>query len=86
MSDKPKKIWSRIWVGAYHGGELGWMAPKMINPNGKTRADTEQDRMLSANQRQYYPGDLYRCLITITPLKDKRGHYIVKRNKRKPKP
>ena len=86
MRDKPKACWSNIWVGTYHGDQLGWVAPRMIEPNGNTPLDSEQRLMLSANQRQYCPGDLYRCRITITPLKNKRGHYIVKRNKRKSKP
>ena len=84
MRGKPKACWSNIWVGTYFGDQLGWVAPRMIDPNGGTPLDPEQRRMLSAKQRSYYPGDLYRCRITITPLKNKKGQYIVKRNARKP--
>jgi len=82
MSEKVTGITSRIWVGVYNDKKrsLGWMAPKFIEPGRGSGLDEEQRRLLSPGQRHYFPGDLYRCRITIQPVRAKRGRLIVRRN------
>ena len=74
----------RAWVGRYldRHGTLGWLMPKFVS-NYPESIDPEQAKMLTGRSRTYYPGDLYRVLVTLEAVKDKRGRYIVRRNKRR---
>ena len=53
---------------------LGRMVSRYIGPRVEATLDSEQ--LVSGL-------DFYRVLITVTPIKDKRGRYIIRHGKRK---
>lgn len=79
---KLKSVSGIAWCGAYRDGLLGWMAPTFVHTS-PSNLSQEQKAVLKIGQRNYWPGDLYRVRITITPIKNKKGGLIVKRNPNK---
>lgn len=82
MAGRLKKVTGIVWCGAYQNGDLGWLAPTFVDkyPSGLSE---EQRNCLTLGQRNYYPGDMYRVKVTIEPVMDKNGRYIVRRNPNK---
>lgn len=78
---KVRKTSGLAWCGVWKDGELGFLAPKFVSayPSGLS---TEQEEMMALKNGQYYPSDLYRVRITIEPVRNKKGRYIVRRNPR----
>ena len=76
----------RIWVGQFIGkaGHLGWLMPLSLNPNGGESLSTEQKEALSGNSRKYATGMVfYRAEVTLKPVLNKNGKYIVRLPKKK---
>ena len=62
------------WSGLWNDGSFGWRTSTFLE-HGRPES-------LEVLQRECGGGTkFYRCRITVTPLKDKRGRYIVKRAK-----
>ena len=72
-----------IWVGRYRNGLLGYVLPQYMSPNGsEPTSELQKEIICGVNRgRQYYRSDFYRVKITLTPLKNKQGNYIVRRIK-----
>lgn len=84
MKKRIPKTVGLAWCGRYsdRAGTLGWLMPRFVS-NYPECLDSEQAKMLTGRSRTYYPGDLYRVRVTLEAVRDKRGRYIVRRNKRR---
>lgn len=84
-----KKVVGYAWTGMYRGrGEhrLGWLMPHFLDHNDSQSLTTDQKKALGRiNSNQFAKGDMWRVKITIEPVKDKRGRFIVRRVTRKAK-
>lgn len=67
------------WCGIYQDRELGFVGPHFVShyPNS---LDEEQRKVLTKGNRTYYPSDMYRVRVSIEPVLNKNGRFIVKRN------
>ena len=73
------------WCGLYNDNQLGWVLPEFLDPTAPTALSSLQQAILAriGEGKEYCPQDMYRVLITIEALKDKRGRYIIKRAKKR---
>ena len=71
------------WCGRYKNGEkrLGWLLSPFIEPRCPMGLSSEQRKSLAGHQ-DYAQSKFYRVRVTIEPLLDKRGNYIVRLPKR----
>lgn len=88
MSGPGKKIIGLAWCGVYamprSEYKLGWIMPHMVAHHQSQYLSREQRMALGLiPNRQFARGDMYRVRITVEPVKDKRGNYIVRRAVRK---
>lgn len=74
------------WVGLYYDGSLGWLLSDFVCAGSPARLTNDQRKALAGSPEYAggQPSDFYCVEITMRPLKDKRGRYIVKRGKRTP--
>lgn len=75
-----KPVSGLAWCGTWHDGTLGWQVSEYVSA-GQSPLSRTQRKILDGDPN-YYPADFYRVRVTIEPVKDKNGRYIVKRNLR----
>ena len=82
---RPKGVTGVGWSGTYYGErQLGWLVSEFVDTYPHNLNHAQRMALgLDANTRGVAASNMYRVRITITPLKDKRGRYIVKRTRRK---
>lgn len=81
-----KKVIGYGWCGCYSGTSdhrLGWLMPPFVSHKQSASLTTEQRKALGLlPNKDYATGDMWRVKVTIEPVKDKRGKYIVRRARR----
>jgi hypothetical protein len=80
-----KKVVGYGWCGTYHGsGEhrLGWQLSEYISHKQESPLNENQRKALGLiSNRHFADSDMWRVKVTIEPVKNKGGKYIVKRFK-----
>lgn len=83
LTNPGKKVVGYGWTGTYRvrsEHKLGWLMPHFVAHNDSSSLTTDQRRVLGIiPNHSFARGDMWRVKITIEPVKDKRGRYIVKR-------
>ena len=74
----PKKVIYRAWCGQYWGrkNSLGWLMPPYLD--SATPLSAEQRASL-AGKAGYAKSDFYRVKVTLEPIRNKHGRFIVRR-------
>ncbi len=84
MNGPGKKVVGLAWCGVYamprSQYKLGWVMPGMVAHHQRENLTSDQRKALGLiPNRQFARSDMYRVRITIEPVKDRRGKYIVRR-------
>ena len=86
MREPGKKVVGYGWCGCYSGTSehcLGWLMPKFVSHKQNSNLCTEQRKALGQlPNKDYATSDMWRVKITVEPVKNKRGKYIVRRARR----
>jgi len=71
------------WSGLWSDNSLGWQLSYYVQEKDFARLNETQESALRGNG-EYASSDMYRVKITIQPVLNKKGKYIVRRAKGKP--
>lgn len=82
---KLKPITGLGWSGLYSDDTPGWCLSQFVDkyPQSLNKAQHEALGHHVEKREGWCASDMYRVRITIEPVKNKRGKYIVKRTTRK---
>ena len=82
MRQKPiRRVTGYIWAGRYRNGELGYILPTYMSPNRSAAlSELQREVVCGVGRGKYcYRSDFYRVKITLTPVRNKKGNYSVRR-------
>ena len=81
---KLKSVTGKGWSGLYNDGTLGWCVSYFVDPYPQSLNEHQREVLgiLVKHPQGWCNGDMYRVQITVTPIKNKRGKYIIKRARR----
>lgn len=86
MREPGKKVVGFGWCGCYEGTSahcLGWLMPPFVSHKQNASLTSDQLKALGLlPNKQFARSDMWRVRITIEPVKDKRGKYVVRRAKK----
>lgn len=76
-----RTVKGRVWVGLWQNGDLGFCLPPFAaHKEGEPLSQVQQE-VVRGRSRTWASSDMYRVEITLRPVKDRRGRYIVRRAK-----